>query len=92
MLENYHIGINASTLGTGYAEIELFAKFNYPYPHQKYEKKLIEKIEIIDTLKHGLIQFIHSPENLNIPLILPPRSEYHLKLNMDISKVFFSIE
>lgn len=88
ILENYHIGINATAVGGGNAEIQLLAKFNYPTPFQKVERTLIEKIRILDYLTHSLIPYIRKTEAINNVFILPPKSEYQLLLNKDISKVY----
>jgi len=86
-LENFHIGINATAIGIGLAEINLLVKFNYPNPFQKQEKNLIEKIRILDYLTSATPSFIRKPENINSLLILPPKTEFQLKFNKDLEKV-----
>lgn len=86
-MQNYHIAINASAIGSGSAEIDLLAIFNYPSPYQKIEKKLTEKINILDSLAHKIIPFIRKSESMNSLLLLTPKSEYQLKFNKDITKV-----
>ena len=62
-------------------------KFNYPNPFPKQEKHIVEKIRILDYLYHSTPSFIRKHENMNSLLILPPKTEYQLKLNKDIERV-----
>ena len=85
LLENFHIGINATAIGIGLAEINLIIKFNYPNPFQKQEKNIKEKIRI-DYLTYSTPNFIRKPENMNALLILPPKTEFQLKFDKDPKK------
>ena len=87
LLENFHIGINATAIGIGLAEINLIVKFNYPNPFQKQEKSIMEEIRILDYCTHSTPSFIRIPENVNSLLILPPKTEFQLKFNKDLEKV-----
>jgi len=86
LLENFHIGINATAIGIGLAEINLLVKFNYPNPFQKQEKNIIGKIRI-DYLTYSTGNFIRKPENNNYLLILPPKTEFQLKFYKNPEKV-----
>ncbi len=79
-LTHYNIGVNATALSVGVADIELRVITKYPAPYySNHEYTTVAKINVIDHLTHGIPTYIDKANAYPSLLLLPPNIDYQIK-------------
>ncbi len=75
-LENYHVGVNASAVGVGYAQIKLSAVFIYPKGFAPQEISAQLSLSVIPPLSLYAPSYVRKDLESSTLILLPPGSQY----------------
>lgn len=84
---DYHLGVNATALNPGVAEVELKIVFDYPKRKDAHTQTRTMKIQVVDILSTNVPTYISQPDYHPSVLLIPPNVEYVLHPNRDRSRV-----